>query len=64
MTHILRLLSTCAVAFYTKPGQNNTLKYDTESFVPVVILHGMVGLLSSFIISLIGRTLKKICRIH
>ena len=48
----------CAVAFHTTHGQNNTLKCDTEGFVPVASLYGVVGSTSLFIRSLIGRTVK------
>ena len=51
-------LSTCAVAFRTKHGHNNTRKCDTEGFVPVESLNGLVKSPSSFIISFIGRTVK------
>ena len=58
-------VSTCAVAFRTTHGQNNTRKCDTEGFVPVSSLCGIVGSPSSFIRSLIGRTrnvpLLKLC---
>ena len=48
----------CAVAFLRTHRQNNTRKCDTEGFVPVASLNGVVGLSSLFIISLIGRTGK------
>ena len=51
-------VSTCAVAFRTTHRQNKTCKCDTEVFVPVASLYGVVGSPSSFIISLIGRTGK------
>ena len=51
-------VSTCAVAFRTTHGQNKTRKCDTEGFVPVASLYGVVGLPSSFIISFFGRTGK------
>ena len=51
-------VSTCAIAFRTTHGQDKTRKYDTEGFVPVASLYGVVGSLSSFIRSLIGRTGK------
>ena len=51
-------VSTCAVAFRTTHGQKNTRKYDTEVFVPVASLSGVVGSPSSFIISLVGITRK------
>ena len=51
-------VSTCAVAFRTTHGQNKTRKCDTEGFVPVASLYGVVGSPSSFIRSLIGRTRK------
>ena len=37
---------------------NNTHKFDTEGFIPVPCLNCMVRLLSSFIISLIGRNVN------
>ena len=49
---------TCAVDFYTTCEQNQTRKYDTEVFVHVVSLNGVVGLPSLFIGSLIGGTRK------
>ena len=49
-------VSTCAVALHTKHGQNNTRECDTEGFVPVASLCGVVGLPFSSIRSLIGRT--------
>ena len=48
----------CAVPFFTTHGQNNMRKCDTEDFVPVASLNGVVGLLSSFIRYLIDRTGK------
>ena len=48
----------CAVDFRTTHGQNNTHKYDTESFVHVASLNGVVVLPCLFIRSLIGRTRK------
>ena len=48
--------STCAVAFRTTHGQNKTRKCDTEGFVPVASLYGVVGSPSSFIRSFIGKT--------
>ena len=51
-------LSACAVALRTTYGKNNTHKRDTEGFIPVTILNGVVGFPSSFIRSLIGRTGK------
>ena len=42
----------------TISGQNNTRKCDTKRFVPVTTLNGVVGLLSSFIRSLIVSTGK------
>ena len=51
-------VSTCAVAFRTTHEQNKTRKCDTEVFVPVASLCGVVGSPSSFIRSLIGRTGK------
>ena len=50
--------SMCAVSFCTTHGYNNMHKCDTEGFVPVSSLNGVVGSLSSFIRSLIGRTEK------
>ena len=47
-------VSTCTVAFHTKHGQNKLHKCNTEGFVPVASLNGMVGLTSSFMSSLIG----------
>ena len=49
-------VSTCAVAFRTTHGQNKTHKCDTEGFVPVASLYGVVGSPSSCIRSYIGRT--------
>ena len=49
-------VSMCAVAFFTTHEQNNTRKCDTEGFVPVASLCGVVGLPSSIIRSLIGIT--------
>ena len=51
-------VATCTVAFRTTHGQNNTRKCDTEGFVPVASLSGVVGSPSSFIRSLIGITVK------
>ena len=51
-------LSTCAVAFCTTHVQNNTHKCDTEGFVLVASLNGVIGSPSSFIRSLIGRNGK------
>ena len=51
-------VSTCAVAFCTTHGQNNTRKCYTEGSVPVSSLCGVVGSPSWFIRSLIGRTEK------
>ena len=51
-------VSMCTVALRTTHGQNNTRKCDTEGFVPVASLWGVVGLPSLFITSLIGRTGK------
>ena len=48
------LVSTCAVDFRTTHGQNKTRKCDTEGFVPVANLYGVVGSPSSFIRSFIG----------
>ena len=49
---------TCAVAFRTTHGQNNTCKCDTEVFVPFASFNGVVGSPYSFIRSLIDRTGK------
>ena len=46
----------CAVSFHTTHGQNKTRKYDTEGFVPVASLSGMVGFPSSFINYFVGTT--------
>ena len=51
-------VSTCTVAFHTTHGQNNTHKCDTEGFVPVASLCGVVQSPSSLIRSFIGRTGK------
>ena len=51
-------VSTCAVAFRTTHGKNKTRKCDTEGFVPVASVCGVVGSPPSFIRSLIGRTGK------
>ena len=51
-------VSTYDVAFRTTYWKNKTRNYDTEGFVPVVSLCGVVGLLSSFIRSLIVSTGK------
>ena len=51
-------VSTCAIAFRTTHGQNKTRKCDTEGFVPVASLYGVVGLPSLFIRYLIGITRK------
>ena len=48
----------CAVAFRTTHGQNNTCKCDTEGFVRVASLNGMVRLPPLFIRSLIDSTVK------
>ena len=49
---------TCAVAFRTTHGKNNTLICSTEGFVPVASLYGVVRSPSSFIRYLMGRTGK------
>ena len=49
---------TCAVAFYTTHRKNNMHKCDSEGFVPVASLYGVVGSTSLFIISLMGGTGK------
>ena len=46
-------LPTYAVAFHTQHGQNKTYKSDTEDFLPVASLNGVVGSPSSFIKSFI-----------
>ena len=51
-------VSTCAVAFRTPHGQNNTCKYDTDGFVPVASFCGVIGSPFLFIRYLIGRTGK------
>ena len=51
-------VSTCAIYLRKTHGQNNTRNCDTEGFVPVASLCGVVGLPFSFIRSLIGRTGK------
>ena len=48
----------CEVDFCTTHGQNKTCKCNTDGFVPVASLNGMVVLPSLFIISLMGRTEK------
>ena len=40
---------TCAVAFRTTHGQHNTRKCDTEGFLPVASLYGVLGSPSLFI---------------
>ena len=59
-------LSTCSVAFCTTHRKNNTRKCDTEGFVPVTSLNGVVGLPSLFIRSLIGinRKIWSVVYIH
>ena len=49
---------TCAVAFCTTHGKNDTHKCDTEGFVSVAVLNGVVSSPSLFIRYLIGRTGK------
>ena len=58
LTHVERLFPTCAVSFRTTNGKNKTRECDIEGFVPVTSLFGVVGLPSSFIMSLIGITKK------
>ena len=50
-----------ALAFRTTYGENNAREFDTEGFVPVASLNGVVG---SFIRSLIGRTRKILSLIY
>ena len=57
-TYLTPFLSTFAVDLRTTHRKNNTHKCDTEVFVPVASLYGVVGSLSLFIRSLIGRTGK------
>ena len=56
LTHIFVL--TFSLALHTTYEQNKTRKCDTEGFVPVTILNGVVILLSSLIIYLIGSISK------
>ena len=49
-------VSTCEVAFLTTHGQNKKCGFDTEGFVPVYGLCGVVGSSSWFNKYLIGRT--------
>ena len=49
-------VSTCSVAFCTTQGQNKTRSFDTEGFVPVASLCGIIGSLSWFKKCLIGIT--------
>ena len=56
MVHMNAFVSTCAVAFYTTQGQNKTRRFDTEGFVSVASLCGIVGSLYWFTKCLIGRT--------
>ena len=49
-------VSIYAVDFRTTHGQNNTHKCDTEGFVPVASLCGVVVSPSSFMRCLVGRT--------
>ena len=58
VTHIQRLCLNMCCSFCTTHGQNKTRKCDTEGFVPVASLCGVVGSPSSFIRYLIGRTGK------
>ena len=58
VSHLRVLFCPCAVAFRTTHGQNNTRKCDTEGFVHVASLCGIVGSPFSFIRSLIGITGK------
>ena len=41
--YLAPFLSTCVIAFLTTHGQNNMRKCDTEGFVPVASLNGVVG---------------------
>ena len=56
--YLMTFFSTCAIALRTTHEKNNTYKYDTEGFVPVGSLNGMVGSSSSFNRYLIGSTGK------
>ena len=49
-------VSTCAIAFSTTHWRNKTCGFDTDSFVPVSSLCGVVGLPSWFTKCLIGRS--------
>ena len=49
-------VSTCAIVFRTTYGKNTTRRFDTEGFVPVDSLYGVVGPPSCFTKFLIGRT--------
>ena len=49
---------TCAVDFCATHVQHNARKCDTEGFIPVASLYGVVRSLSLFIRSLIGRMVK------
>ena len=51
-------MTTFAVAFRTKYGQNKTHGFDTEGSVPVASLCGIVGLPSYFTKCLIGKTVN------
>ena len=51
-------VSTCAVYFRTRHGQNKTHMFDTEGFLPVESLCGVVGSPSWFTIFLIGITVS------
>ena len=55
---------TCEVVFSTTHGQNNTSICDTEGFVFVGSLNGVVGLLSLFIRSFIGSTRKMLSSVY
>ena len=51
-------VATCAVAFRTTHGQNDTRMCDTEGFSPVTSLNGVIGSPSLFIRYLIGSARK------
>ena len=52
------IVPMCALDFRTTYGKNNTRKFDTEVFVPVASLNGVVSSLSLFIRYFIGKTGK------
>ena len=56
VTHVYRLCLNIGCSFTYNTWKNKTQKCDTEGFVPVASMCGVVGLPSSFIISLIGTT--------